>query len=214
MPIGGICEVNGEAVLTAAVSAGFRPLPEMRTQSGRRWPALAVRPGTPVACSARVCTLRNRARRPVCLLPGLNSEWPTAIGTPKERNRHIVCTAYDRSRHSACKTTLGTYQGDVKMIAQAHRKVAVARPVEHGSTRHASTNPKAQPEEWAPLHPVDPRTHPAHEKLHTEWRVNGDRVGGLIAVSLFMTFVAFVAWVLSHGTPAGYDPTWDYMMWH
>lgn len=92
------------------------------------------------------------------------------------------------------------------MIAQTHRP-------EHGSTTPATGN-QASRRQWAPPHPVNPLTHPAYETVHTEWHLNGDRVGGLIAVSLFLAFVVFLLWVFSYGTPAGYDPMWDYMMWH
>ena len=99
------------------------------------------------------------------------------------------------------------------MVAQAH-KVAPDRSVKDGSTEHRLKDLKSRREEWAPMHPVDQRTHHVQQKSHTRWHLNGDRVGGVIAVSLFVAFVAFIAWVVSHGTPAGYDPSWDYWMWH
>ena len=94
------------------------------------------------------------------------------------------------------------------MIAQVHPKTGPDRHTKHGSPKALVTVPHKR-QEWAPVHPVDPRTHPVDRKDHSEWHMKGDRVSGLIAALLFAAFIGFVAWVISHGPPEGFDPTWS-----
>lgn len=64
--------------------------------------------------------------------------------------------------------------------------------------------------EW----PTDPEQNRTPTKAEpTEANGTEDKVGAAIAVTVVVAFVAFIFWVITHGTPVGYDPTWDYWMY-
>lgn len=88
------------------------------------------------------------------------------------------------------------------------------KPVERPTTR-GPLPVKGRRFEWAPVRPETPPTLTPADRQRDEEAAQQrrDRIGGVIAVGLVAFFVAFVVWVVSHGMPANYDPTWEYWMY-
>lgn len=152
-----------------------------------------------------VRTANGDTEAEVCIFPAVDGG--KLIQSERQRTaRRVLCELVKQATRLSHLWAVSV--GDVKMIAQVHTKSGRDGHVKHGSPKTLVAVPQKR-QEWAPVHPVDPRTHQVPGKSHSEWHMKSDRVSGLIAVLLFTAFIGFVAWVISHGPPEGFDPTWS-----
>ncbi len=96
--------------------------------------------------------------------------------------------------------------------------VTYTRPLKNGkpATTDSPVPVKGGRFEWAPARPEAPPVLTPATDRNTDVEAaqeRRDRFGGVIAVGIVAAFVAFVVWLVSHGLPTNYDPTWDYWMY-